>query len=88
MVKKEQTDIYVKEIQVENTVRLGWLIISYSGMNISSLTTDISILTNIEIAGRYKPILTDSWDPTIKSKKRLKAVHLECDKKVERQVTK
>ena len=45
-------------------------------------------MTKVEIAGRYKAITTDTWDPTLDSKKRLKAVHLECDKKVERKAKK
>jgi len=57
---------------------------SFSGIHIKSLTREISCVTNIDIAGRYKPIITDKWDPTIDNKKRLKVVHLECDKKEEK----
>ena len=57
-------------------------------MNISSLTQDISGLAKVNIAGRYKAITTDTWDPNLDSKQRLKAVHLECDKKMERKAKK
>ena len=83
-LKKEHTDIWEKEIQAESTARLGWLLFSFSGLNIKALCAEISAIIGIEIAGRFKPILTDKWDPTIDSKKRLKAIHLECDKKSDR----
>ena len=41
-------------------------------------------MTGVTIAGRFKPILTDKWNPDIDSKKRLKAVHLETARKDER----
>ena len=41
-------------------------------------------MTGVKVAGRFKPILTDKWNPDIDSKKRLKAVHLETARKDER----
>lgn len=83
-LKKEKIDIFLKEIQSEATSRLGWLLFSFSGIHIKTLTDEISIMTGVTIAGRFKPILTDKWNPDIDSKKRLKAVHLETARKDER----
>ena len=82
-LKKENIDIYDKEIQAELTARLGWLLFLISGLNIKSLCAETSLIIGIEIAGRFKPILTNKWDPTIDSQKRLKAIHLEYEKKLE-----
>ena len=57
-------------------------------MNISSLTQEILGLAKVDIAGWYKAITTDTWDPNLDSAQRLKAVHLECDKKVEQRAKK
>ena len=87
-LKKEQTDVFVKDIQSETTVRCGWLLFSYSGLDVKSLTDEISLMCGVIVAGRYKPILTDKWDPTIENKKRLKGVHLETAKIDEKKVKK
>jgi len=87
-LKKEKTDVFVKDIQSETTVRCGWLLFSYSGLDVDALTDEISAFCGATVAGRYKPILTDKWDPTIESKKRLKAVHLETAKVDEKKVKK
>ena len=83
-LRKEKIDIYVKEIQSEATSRLGWLLFSFGEIHIKTLMTEISLLTETKIAGRFKPVLEEVWDPTIDNKKRLKAVHLECARKDER----
>ena len=48
------------------------------------MTNEISAICGIEILGRYKPIMIDTWNPNIDSKKQLKAVHLERARKYER----
>ena len=58
-LKKEKIVIYNKEIQAETTARLGWLLFSFSGLNIKALCCEISAIIGFEIAGRFKPILTD-----------------------------
>ena len=87
-LKKEQIDIYIKDIQSDTTARLGWLLFSFQGLDVTTLCAEISAILRIEIAGRYKPILTDTWDKSIESKHRLKAVHLECARKDERKAKK
>ena len=87
-LKKEDIDIYIKDIQAETTVRLGWLLFSFGSLHVGSLTSEISALAKVQVAGRFKAILTDTWDPHMDSKKRLKAIHLECDKKDERKARK
>ena len=59
-LKKEKVDIFVKEIQSEATSRLRWLLFSFSGIYIKTLTDEITLFCGVRIVGRYKPILTDS----------------------------
>ena len=68
-LKKENTNVFVKDIQSETTSRLGWLLFSFGALHIESLTKEISNWIGVEVAGRFKPILTDSWDPNIDPKK-------------------
>ena len=82
--KKEKITIYEKAIQAANTARLGWLLFSFSEMNAKGFSRELSARLGHAVSARYKPILTDSWDSTIDNKLRLKAIHLECDKKVEK----
>lgn len=83
-LKKEKIDIYVKEIQSEATTRLGWLSFSFGEIHIKTLMTEISLLSQVAIAGRFKLILEDHWDPDIDNEDRLKGVHLECTRSDER----
>ena len=64
--------------------RLGWISLSFSGLNINTLCAEISATIGIKITGKFKPLLTDKWYPTINPNKKLKAIHLECGKKSER----
>ena len=77
-LKKEKIDIYVKEIQSEATTWLGWLLFSFGEIHIKTLMTEVSLLYNATIDGRFKPILEEHWDKDLDSKDRLKGVHLEC----------
>ena len=85
-MKKEKITLYVKTIQAELTTRLGWLLFSFPEMNVKAFSTELTSLMGETISARYKPILTDKWDTSLDSKSRLKAIHLECDKKVESKV--
>ena len=87
-LKKEQVDIFVKDLQADTTVQLEWLLFSLQGIDVKSLCKEIFNLLHIEIAGRYKLIRADKWDPTIDNKKHLKAIHLECAKKDKRKAKK
>jgi len=58
-LKKEQTDVFIKDIQSETTVRCGWLLFSYSGLDVKALTDEISLFCGVTVAGRYKPVLSD-----------------------------
>jgi len=78
VVEKNECSIFVKEIKAEKTVRLGWLLFSFQGLDCKKLMMEITELCRVEISARYKSVLTDKWDPTIDTKKILKAVHLEC----------
>ena len=71
-LKKEQSDIFVKEIQLRVTLILGWLLFLFSGIHVKGLCGEISALIDVEVAGCFKPVLTDKWDPKIDNKKGLK----------------
>jgi len=66
---KNECSIFVKDILSENTVRLGWLLFSFQGLNFKNLMMEITELCMVEIFARYKPILTDKWDPPVNPKK-------------------
>ena len=85
-LKREKITIYVKAIQAANTARLGWLLFSFSEINAKVFSRELSGRIGDIVSARFKPILTDSWDASIDSRLRLKALHLECDKKVSKQV--
>ena len=85
-LKKEKITIYVKAIQAENTSRLGWLLFSFKEINTKVFDRELSCRLGAQISARFKPISTGTWDKSIDYKTRLKALHLECDKKVVKQV--
>ena len=85
-LKKEKSNMYVKSIQAATTARLGWLLFSFPEMNTKVFSQELSTLVGEQVAARYKPVLTGKWDPSMDPKARLKAIHLECDKKVEKKV--
>ena len=62
------------------------MLFSYARIDVNTLTDEISLFCGAVVAGRYKLVSLDKWDPTIGSKKRLKGVHLETSKRDERKV--
>ena len=56
-------------------------IIFFPEMNTHAFSTELIGLTEEEISAKYFIILIDIWNVTMDPKLRLKALHLECDKK-------
>ena len=83
-LKKEETNIYIKAIQDANTARLGWLLFSFPEINTKAFCLELLCRIGEQVAAGYKPILIETWDTLIKPKTRLKALHSECDKRVEK----
>ena len=76
-LKKGKTNIYVKAIQTANTARLGYLLFSFPEMNAKYFCLELSGRIGKRVAVRYKPILTETWDPLMKPKTCIKALYSE-----------
>ena len=68
-----------KTIQAESITQIGWLLYSFSNLDIKALAEAILNQIGVTVGLRYKYINTDKYEPDREQRRKWMAVHVEVD---------
>lgn len=81
-LKENQMAIYKKQLQVEETAQLGWLLYSTQALDNDTLSKAIEAEIGVEVALRWKYINSSKYLSDESERKKWMATHIEVEAKV------